>query len=139
MTGVWSRSLIKCGAPGARGGGSYTASYMAALSPHPRPWEWPLCIDPREDVNPYPPGTAAHLPGPLLRRLAVEVKLAEAIADMTHMTSVRKNSTKVSVGVMTIGKAVSAVAATTNKPMAAARQNPMRALISAWQMMTLWM
>jgi hypothetical protein len=35
--------------------------YMAALSPHPRPWEWPLCIDPREDVNPYPPGTAAHL------------------------------------------------------------------------------
>ena len=38
---------------------------------------------------------------------------------------------------MTIGNAVSAVAATTIKPMAAARQNPITALISAWQMMTL--
>jgi hypothetical protein len=60
-----------------------------------------------------------------------------AIADTTHMTSVKRNNTSVSAGVMTIGNAVSAVAATTIKPIAAARQNPTTALISAWQTMTL--
>src|SRR6266446_3802858 len=60
-----------------------------------------------------------------------------AIADTTHMRTVSRNSPKVSAGVMTIGNAVSAVAATTIKPMPAARQNPTTALISAWQMMTL--
>ena len=60
-----------------------------------------------------------------------------AIADTTHMASVSRNNTRVSVGVMTTGNAVSAVAATTIKPMPAARQNPMTALIRAWQMMTL--
>ena len=60
-----------------------------------------------------------------------------ATADMTHMSSVSKNNTRVSAGVMTMGNAVSAVAATTITPMAAAKQKPMTALISAWQMMTL--
>jgi len=35
-------------------------TYMDALMPHPRPYEWPVCVDPRTDTNPYPPGTPAH-------------------------------------------------------------------------------
>jgi len=36
--------------------------YQAALAPaRTRPWEWPLCIDPRADTNPYPQGSAAWL------------------------------------------------------------------------------
>jgi len=54
-----------------------------------------------------------------------------AIADTTHMSSVSRNSTAVSAGVMTMGSAVPAVAATTIKPMPTARQKPMTALISA--------
>ena len=60
-----------------------------------------------------------------------------AIAEITHMATVSANSTTVSPGVMTIGKALSAVAWTTIRPMLAARQNPTTALISACQMMTL--
>src|SRR6266404_3229748 len=61
-----------------------------------------------------------------------------ATAEMTHIRSVSRNSTKVSAGVITMGNAVSAVAATTTNPTPAARQNPITALISAWQTMTLW-
>jgi hypothetical protein len=34
--------------------------YQMALRPRTRPWEWPLCVDPRDDVNPYPPGSNAY-------------------------------------------------------------------------------
>jgi hypothetical protein len=62
-----------------------------------------------------------------------------AIAESTHMTTVSANRTSVNPGVITIGKAESAVAATTISPIPAASPNPMTALIRAWQMMTLWM
>jgi hypothetical protein len=40
------------------------ALYQAELSARTgrtRPWEWPLCVNPRFDLNPYPAGTPAHL------------------------------------------------------------------------------
>src|SRR5258707_5267598 len=61
-----------------------------------------------------------------------------ATAEMTHIRSVSRNSTKVRAGVITMGNAVSAVAATTSNPTPAATENPITALISAWQTMTLW-
>src|SRR5262245_22941150 len=39
-------------------------AYQAELSVRARgtkPWEWPLCIDPRDDTNPHPKGSAAWL------------------------------------------------------------------------------
>src|SRR5260370_22950292 len=61
-----------------------------------------------------------------------------AISDTTHMASVSRNNIRENVGVMTTVNAVSAVAATTIKPMPAARPNPMTPRIRALQVMTWW-
>ena len=36
-------------------------SELSARTGRTKPWEWPLALDPRDDVNPYAPGTLAHL------------------------------------------------------------------------------
>ncbi len=59
------------------------------------------------------------------------------MADATHMTTVNRNSPRVNPGVTTIGKADSAVILTTMALMPAAPPNPMMALSTACQMMTL--
>ena len=59
------------------------------------------------------------------------------LADALHMTTVSRNRARLSSGVMTIGNADSADALTMTRPMLAASENPMTALSSAWQMMTL--
>src|SRR5262249_36288100 len=60
------------------------------------------------------------------------------IDDKTHMMTVNRNNPTLIIGVMTTGNADSAVASTITNPMPAAMQNPMMALRSAWEMMTLW-
>src|SRR5262245_4236073 len=62
-----------------------------------------------------------------------------AIAETTHIATVRTSRIVVISGVMTTGSAVSAVAMTTIQPTVAAMQKPISALNSAWKMMTLWM
>src|SRR5258708_24986 len=59
------------------------------------------------------------------------------VADKIHITTVSRNKPTLIRGVMSTGKAASAVASTMIKPMPAAIQNPMMALRSAWQMITL--
>jgi hypothetical protein len=60
-----------------------------------------------------------------------------AIADVMHMSKVRRNKTSVKLAVMMIGKAVSAVIRTTAVSINKATEKPITALIRAWQMITL--
>src|SRR5262249_44979572 len=39
--------------------GAYQAE-LRARTGRTRPWEWPICVDPRYDENPYPHGTWPH-------------------------------------------------------------------------------
>jgi hypothetical protein len=34
---------------------------LGARTGKTRPWEWPLCVAAKDDANPYPVGTPAHL------------------------------------------------------------------------------
>src|SRR3984957_1613575 len=65
--------------------------------------------------------------------------LMATMAAIAHITTVRPNRPMVSSGVMTMGKAASAVIFTSAKSMPAAIEKPTTALISAWARMTLRM
>ena len=58
------------------------------------------------------------------------------IAEAMHIAIVSRNKLAINIGVITTGSAVSAVALTISKPVAAAMTNPMTALNSAWTIMT---
>src|SRR5579862_5748098 len=60
------------------------------------------------------------------------------MAEATHISTVSRNRAKVSSGVIRTGNAVRAVVLTIIRPIDAAREKPITALISAWQTMTLW-
>src|SRR5262245_36762512 len=97
----------------------------------------------------HPPGPVAeefHHVGGLNDRVAhrartvagstrVTTTMAE-IADAAHMTSVRTNSVKISVGVMMMGSAVSVLMRARVTPIAAAMAKPITALSNAWQRIT---
>src|SRR5271165_3914641 len=81
-----------------------------------------------------------HRPRHRVNTMAGSMRMTFAMAptaESTHMTRVSTNSPNVSCGVITIGKAVSAVFLTMKNPMPAAMQNPMTALSTACQMITL--
>ena len=67
--------------------------------------------------------------------MRITTRMAE-MAAMTHIVTVSANRPSVSPGVMTMGKAASAVIFTSARSMEAAIEKPTTALRSAWPRMT---